>query len=434
MPLEKGKSQEVISKNIAELIRSGKPREQAIAIAYKEAEDMSPKEFDQLSGLIDKWLKEESKETEHAMDSARYIDDNGHLIVKETVITKADVNPYYGKEIPNGAALGLDPEKIYFLLRDPEELRAGMQSFAAGQLLLQHIPVHATKPEKELTIGAIGSEFRMDDEGCVWAMIRVTDQEGIDYIQSGKMEQLSAGYAYTADMTSGEYNGIKYDGIMRNIRGNHVALVERGRIGPDAIIADNMPNEIEEYLMTKKVELKKGAVADIQAKLKELGMDSASPELVKSVVLAVHGNLALDEEGKKEDEKAEDEIEIIEKEEAEDEDPKEAEDEEPEDDKKAMDAATIEQNTVARVTALFEAREKVKPLVGQIACDSAEEVYKIALSKAGVSTKGVHPSAYGAMVDLVLEKQSTVTIAQDSAAPSTMSKGLKDFTKHIRKG
>lgn len=427
MPLEKGKSQEAISKNIAELIRSGKPREQAIAIAYKEAEDMSPEDFDQLSGLIDKWLKEESKETEHAMDSARYIDDNGHLIVKETVITKADVNPYYGKEIPNGAALGLDPEKIYFLLRDPEELRAGMQSFAAGQLLLQHIPVHATKPEKELTIGAIGSEFRMDDEGCVWAMIRVTDQEGIDYIQSGKMEQLSAGYAYTADMTSGEYNGIKYDGIMRNIRGNHVALVERGRIGPDAIIADNMPNEIEEYLMTKKVELKKGALAKLQA---ELGMDSADG--LKKTILAVHAALALDED--KEDEKAEDEIEIIEKEEAEDEDPKEAEDEESEDDKKAMDAATIEQNTVARVTALFEAREKVKPLVGQIACDSAEEVYKIALSKAGVSTKGVHPSAYGAMVDLVLEKQSTVTIAQDSAAPSTMSKGLKDFTKHIRKG
>ena len=433
MPLEKGKSQEAISKNIAELIRSGKPREQAIAIAYKEAEDMSPEEFDQLSGLIDKWLKEESKETEHAMDSARYIDDNGHLIVKETVITKADVNPYYGKEIPNGAALGLDPEKIYFLLRDPEELRAGMQSFAAGQLLLQHIPVHATKPEKELTIGAIGSEFRMDEEGCVWAMIRVTDQEGIDYIQSGKMEQLSAGYAYTADMTSGEYNGIKYDGIMRNIRGNHVALVERGRIGPDAIIADNMPNEIEEYLMTKKVELKKGALAKLQA---ELGMDSADG--LKKTILAVHAALALDED--KDEEKAEDEIEIIEKE-AEDEDPededpedKKAEDEEPEEDKKAMDAATIEQNTVARVTALFEAREKVKPLVGQIACDSAEEVYKIALSKAGVSTKGVHPSAYGAMVDLVLTKQPTATIAQDSTAPSTMSKGLKDFTKHIRKG
>lgn len=37
MPLKKGKSKEVISENIAELIRSGYPRDQAVAIAYKQA-------------------------------------------------------------------------------------------------------------------------------------------------------------------------------------------------------------------------------------------------------------------------------------------------------------------------------------------------------------------------------------------------------------
>ena len=37
MPLEKGSSQETISNNIAELIRAGHPRDQAAAIAYKEA-------------------------------------------------------------------------------------------------------------------------------------------------------------------------------------------------------------------------------------------------------------------------------------------------------------------------------------------------------------------------------------------------------------
>ncbi len=102
--------------------------------------------------------------------------------------------------------------------------------------------------------------------------------------------------------------------------------------------------------------------------------------------------------------------------------------------RQAMDAAMIESNAVAKVTALFEAREKVKPIVGQIACDSAEEVYKTALAKSGVSTKGVHPSAYGAMVDLVLQgKQNTPNIAQDSAYASA-STGLKSITGHIRKG
>ena len=38
MPLEKGKSQNTIHKNIKELIASGKPKDQAVAIAYKEPE------------------------------------------------------------------------------------------------------------------------------------------------------------------------------------------------------------------------------------------------------------------------------------------------------------------------------------------------------------------------------------------------------------
>jgi hypothetical protein len=37
MPLKKGKSQKVISANIAELRRSGRPRAQAVAIAMEQA-------------------------------------------------------------------------------------------------------------------------------------------------------------------------------------------------------------------------------------------------------------------------------------------------------------------------------------------------------------------------------------------------------------
>lgn len=37
MPLKKGKSDKTISKNIATEIRSGKPRDQAIAIAYSKS-------------------------------------------------------------------------------------------------------------------------------------------------------------------------------------------------------------------------------------------------------------------------------------------------------------------------------------------------------------------------------------------------------------
>ena len=37
MPLKKGKSKKVISENIAELIRSGRPKKQAVAIAHSFA-------------------------------------------------------------------------------------------------------------------------------------------------------------------------------------------------------------------------------------------------------------------------------------------------------------------------------------------------------------------------------------------------------------
>lgn len=453
MPLIQGNSKDVIHRNIKELIDSGKPKDQAVAIAYKEAGMAKDVDFDELGRLFDQWLKEESKEKEHAMDSARHIDDNGHLIVDRTVITKAAVNPYLGREIPNHQGLGLQPDKIYNLLRDPEELRKGMNTFAAIQLLLQHIPVDAMEPQKELTVGAIGSEFEMDDEGRVWAMLRVHDQEGIDYIQSGKMQELSAGYAYTPDMTAGEWNGIPYDGVMRDIRGNHVAIVERGRIGRDAIVADEMPNDIEDFLM-KKVALKKGALAELKT---QLGMDS--DEAVKKVILAVHGSLALDSYDKKaededdEDKKAEDEIEIIEKEDvAEDEDKqtqadrdneseamrlKEREKREEKDRNRDKREAAMDADTVrTQIMGLFSAARKVEPLVGELALDgfsSAADVYAYALSKKGVQTKGINEAGLAALVDVHLSTPKAPVIAQD-AAYAEPSVGLASLTKHIRKG
>src|SRR5690554_2243898 len=144
--------------------------------------------------------------------SQRTIDSNGHLRVAKTVISKAQVDPYFGREIPDYEQLGLDPDRIYHMLRCPVELEKGADSFKGKQFLIKHVPVDSTDPQKELTIGAIGSDISFED-GKLYADLTAWDAAGIELIESGKMKELSAGYAYTPDMTSGEYEGKPYDGV-----------------------------------------------------------------------------------------------------------------------------------------------------------------------------------------------------------------------------
>ena len=169
--------------------------------------------------------------------SARTFDEDGRLRVAATPISKAAVNPYYGSEIPGAAALGLDSKRIYRLLRDPAELAKGAASFNGVQLLDTHIPVSATDPQDHAIVGAIGTDTAFDGK-YLRASLIVWDANAIKDIENNMQRQLSAAYRYDADMTPGVFEGEAYDGVMRNIRGNHVALVESGRAGPDVMVGD----------------------------------------------------------------------------------------------------------------------------------------------------------------------------------------------------
>ncbi|MBI1213634.1 MAG: DUF2213 domain-containing protein [Alphaproteobacteria bacterium] len=234
----------------------------------KTADDMSPEDWDGLVTGFLKWMGEEEEEEAHAEDEAlamdrdtvRTMDSFGRMRVSESNISKATVNDYWGWEIPDFEALGLDPDRKYRMLRDPKELARAAKSFNSLPLLLVHEKHSAADTKPHLTIGTTGTDARMDgpylqNSLMLWA------QEGIDLIESNKQRELSCSYRYRADMTPGTFDGKAYDGVMRDIEGNHVAIVTEGRAGPDVLVLDSKePLNMKKHTLSRRAALMQGAV------------------------------------------------------------------------------------------------------------------------------------------------------------------------------
>lgn len=383
--------------------------------------------------------------------SLRSYDQDGRLHVESSNISKATVNPYYGSEIPNYRQLGLEPKKVYYLLRDPEELEKAAPTFNNLPLLNKHIPVSADEPQKEVIAGTTGSDTVFED-GYLKCSLAVWDAEAIAGIESGEQVELSSAYHYTADMTAGEFEGRHYDGVMRDIVGNHVALVDVGRAGRDVVVSDADPFNKKENTM----KLKAGAKARIQAAVQPLLAQDA--ELSPDELLQVIGSLTNEVRTAQDDGKElpPENVENVGTDgdgqddgennsaPAEDEEPeKTAEDEAPEApeggapkpaqdaaiSKMAMDAAI--QKAVAaerkRAQALAAAQREVAHIVGDVAMDNAADVYKFALEQSGIDVTGVHPSAYRAMVGMLGKPKQPM--AQDAAKTAEQFPGLSRIRK-----
>lgn len=170
--------------------------------------------------------------------SARSFDADGRMRVRDCVISVAEVNPYYGREIPGWQSLGLDPNRVYDMYRDPLELERGADSFNGQTLMVRHVAQTADEPQKESACGSVhGTNFNRAT-GQLRSDLFVYDAQAIELIDSRELADLSSSYRYTPDMTHGVVNGRKYDGVMRNIAANHVALVKNGR-ATGAHVADS---------------------------------------------------------------------------------------------------------------------------------------------------------------------------------------------------
>ena len=144
--------------------------------------------------------------------SARHYDDDGRLYVEQCNISKATVNPYRGSEIPNFEELGLNADKIYQLLRHPDELEKAAPSFRGLPLLSEHMAVDAANYAPDLVVGAVSNPvfeypFLKADLVC-WSA------KAISGIESREKAQLSAGYRYRCVLEPGTFDGERYDARM----------------------------------------------------------------------------------------------------------------------------------------------------------------------------------------------------------------------------
>lgn len=233
--------------------------------------------------------------------SERYRDENGFLHVRTSNVSKEQVAPYYGREIPDSEELGLDPEHIYYGYRSAKELALAAETTNGLPILLRHHNESAENPQRDFRVGSMGSSGRFEAPYLKNALA-FTDSRGIEEIESGKATELSLSYFFDPVMTRGVWNGEPYDFIMTNIRANHLALVPEGRAGSDVAVADAqiVPNPLtpRNTFMTKA----QGKLRQLLRKLvgdEDIDAEKTENELINA--LAEVNSLEAEQNGKADD-------------------------------------------------------------------------------------------------------------------------------------
>ena len=181
------------------------------------------------------------------------IDHNDYWYIKDNPLSKVGVFPYLGRQISDD----LEPDKIYQVLRPEKELsnQETLDSFKLVPIVDEHTMLgtrEGMQPAEEKGVhGVIGDDVYYKD-GIIYGDLKIFSESLKEEIENGKKE-LSMGYFCDYKLKNGEYNGKPYQAIQRNLKINHVALVQEGRMGADVRVMDKQItfDSIKEIKMAK---------------------------------------------------------------------------------------------------------------------------------------------------------------------------------------
>lgn len=149
-------------------------------------------------------------------------------LVAEVRAARAGLYTYRGSEIGRP---DLDAVRVY---RPESEAfsKATLDSLSSLTVTQDHPPEGVVTPRnwKRVAVGWTGEDV-IRDGGFVRVPLILKDEDTIDAVRAGKRE-LSFGYLCDFDFIPGTTKGGEaYDAVQKDLRGNHLAIVERGRAG-----------------------------------------------------------------------------------------------------------------------------------------------------------------------------------------------------------
>lgn len=209
--------------------------------------------------------------------SAKQYDLNGWFEIKGNPLSKVGVFDYSGAQV---GAPSADADRIFKVYRPAEELADPdtIASFRLTPLINDHTMLGGdyTPAENKGVDGVIGEDVYFSDN-VLRGNIKVFSKALAEAIEKGKTE-LSCGYRCIYDFTAGDWNGQTYDVIQRKIRGNHVALVDEGRMGPDVSVLDHLVFTVDAKETMPVDEELKALLTSIAARLDKLEAAAAPVE------------------------------------------------------------------------------------------------------------------------------------------------------------
>ena len=377
------------------------------------------------------------------MDSNNNTDPNGFRDFRNCVLTGEDVARYWGYEVPDFEAYGLQADKIYYVYRPLEEIKDS--NFSNKPLLSQHVDFSATDYKSKFIAGTVGETEVVGDQ--LKALVAFWDKKALDQVDKG-LKYLSCGYSYTPKIQSGIHNGQKYDIIMTDIIANHVAMVDNPRYKP-AVVADgafNINNLIKEIKKMSFLKNLKKLVMDTESMSFDEGIETVKSIMANDKMTADEKEEAIKELKGKVGDKAKDE-------EPEDNPSKKnkVEDNEPEEKKEkrtTMDADAIEAIIGKRVAEELAKHNKqsvvfdsaisdYKRLCGDInksVFDSADAVYDKILSNHNIKAENKTLEQKQAMVEMIPNVKRTInkTVHDHSFSDNSSSLVPEHFAKLLK--